>query len=203
MARKLTPQQTPPGTSNAPGKPATAVAWRPAHEQAILAARDVLDVAILRPAAIYGRGSWVWGTWWGPLLDASQSGSKDAIQIPADKAARTGAVHVDDLADAYVGALDRIQGQLGSWPVFDIATENLSVVDLLEAAKKALGVEAELQYAGTMGSAFLEALSLVANTDSSRSKQVLGWTPRKVDLVPNTAVYVNAWKATEALKPKA
>lgn len=137
------------------------------------------------------------------MLAAARSGSQDGIQIPADKAARTGAVHVDDLAAAYLGALDRIHGQLGSWPVFDISTENLSVVDLLEAAKAALGVKAELVYGGTYGSAFLEALSLVANTDSSRAKQALGWVPKKVDFVPNTAVYVNAWRATEELKPKA
>ncbi|KAF2678712.1 NAD dependent epimerase/dehydratase family protein [Lentithecium fluviatile CBS 122367] len=194
---------TPPGTSLAPGKPATAVTWRPAHEQAILAARDVLDVAILRPAAIYGRGSWVWGTWWGPLLAAAQSGSRDAIQIPADKGARTGVVHVDDLAAAYLGALDRIHGQLGSWPVFDVGAENLSIVDLLEAAKAALGVEAELAYGGTHGNAFLEALSLVANSDFSRAKLVLAWVPKRVDFVPNTAVYVDAWRATEEMKPKA
>ncbi|KAI1593718.1 NAD dependent epimerase dehydratase family protein [Pyrenophora tritici-repentis] len=194
---------TPPGTSLSPGKSATAVAWRPAHEQAILAARDVLDVAILRPATIYGRSSWVFSTWWDPLLAAAQSGSRDAIKIPADKGARTGVVHVEDLAVAYLSTLSLIHGQLGSWPVCDLVTENLSIVDMLEAAKAALGVEAELKYEGTHGNPFLEALSLVANNDSSRAKLVLGWVPKKVDFVPNMAVYVEAWRTTEEMKPKA
>ncbi|EFQ96486.1 hypothetical protein CFE70_000177 [Pyrenophora teres f. teres 0-1] len=194
---------TPPGTSLAPGKSTTAVAWRPAHEQTILAARDVLDVAILRPAMIYARGSWVCNTWWSPLLAAAQSGSRDAIQIPADKGARAGVVHVEDLAVAYLTTLSLIHGQLGSWPVFDLAAENLSIVDILEAAKAALGVKAELEYEGTHGNPFLEALSLVANNDSTRAKLVLGWVPKKVDFVPNMAVYVDAWRATEETKSKA
>ena len=159
-------------------------------------------MAILRPATIYGRGSWVWSTWWGPLLAAAQSGSGDAIQIPVDKGTRTGVVHIDDVAAAYLGTLDRIHGQLGSWPVFDIGAENLSIVDMLEAAKQALGVKAELEYGGTHGNAFLEALALVANTDFSRAKVVLAWVPNKVDFVPNMAVYVDAWRATEEMKPK-
>ncbi|RMZ74560.1 hypothetical protein GMOD_00003612 [Pyrenophora seminiperda CCB06] len=202
---------TPPGTSISPGQAATAVAWRPAYEQAILAARDVLDVAIIRPATIYGRGSWVFSTWWGPLLAAAQSGSsarrgaksREPIQIPADKGARTGVVHVDDLAVAYRSALGLLHGQLGSWPVFDIGTENLSLVEILEAAKAALGVKAELVYGGTFGNPFLEALSLVANTDFSRAKVALGWAPKKVEFVSLIAMYVDAWRATEEMKPKA
>ncbi|KAI0450473.1 hypothetical protein F5B21DRAFT_490629 [Xylaria acuta] len=80
---------TVPGTSLAPAKPATAVGWRPAHEQAILAARDVLDVAVLRPGSIYGQSSWVFGIWWDPLLAASKSGSQDPVGVPVDAKTRT------------------------------------------------------------------------------------------------------------------
>ena len=111
---------SPVGTSLSKGKAATATSWRPAHEQAILAARDVLEVAILRPANLYGRASSLFGVLWGPLLAASASGSSDTIQLPLDRAARLGTNHVDDVAAAFHAAIDRIHGGLGSWPIFSV-----------------------------------------------------------------------------------
>lgn len=201
---------TVPGTSAAPARPAAAVAWRPAHEQAVLAARDVLDVAVLRPSMIYGRGSWVFGTWWSPLLAAAKAGAgsgpggpePEPVQIPADAAARTGLVHVDDLADAYVRAVDRIDGRLGSWPVFDLAAETVPIGEIMAAAAGALGVDARrLRYAGTGGNPFLEALSLVGNPDAARARSVLGWEPRRRDFVQNIAPIVAAWRAAQEEGP--
>ena len=189
---------TPVGNDLAPAKAATAVAWRPAHEQSILAARDILDVAILRPSLTYGRASWAWA-YFGPLL-AAKSDSSEPIQIPADAAARTSLVHVDDLAAAFVNATDRIDGRLGSWPVFDIFTQTLAVPEVLEAAKKALAIKAPLEYAGTMGNAFLEALSLVCNAENSRARSVLGWEPKRVDLIGDMPAIIQAWKAAQEAK---
>lgn len=198
-----------PGTSAHPARPAAAVAgWRPAHEQAVLAAREVLDVAILRPATVYGRASWVLGTWFGPLLggggggvDASaglgQHVVPSVVQIPADAGAATGMVHVDDLAAAYVAAVDRL-GALGAWPVFDVGAETLPVRALITAAAGILGVDAaRIEYVGTMGNSFLEALSLVSNVDYSRARIVLGWTPRRKYVLQNLSVIVAAWKSAQ------
>jgi nucleoside-diphosphate-sugar epimerase len=189
---------TVPGTSASPDKPATAVGWRPAHEQAILAARNVLDVAVLRPCAIYGRGSWVWGVWWSPLLAAAKANNtSDPVQVPADATARTGTVHVDDLADAFVRAADRLDGQLGSWPVFDIGAETLPIGEIMEAAAKVLGVKASLVYGGTHDNPFLEALSLVSNSDTARARTVLGWEPKHRDFIQKIAVTVSAWRSVQ------
>ncbi|KAL4866185.1 hypothetical protein BDV12DRAFT_173234 [Aspergillus spectabilis] len=189
---------SPAGISLSKGKAATAVAWRPAHEQAILGARDVLDVAILRPCAIYGRGSWVWGTWWGGILKAKQNGNnEEAIQIPADIEARTGTVHVDDVAAGFHAAVDRIDGRLGAWPVFDLVTETIGVQDITEAVKAALGVTVPVEYTGTHGSPFLEALSLVSKSDASRARTVLGWEPKRKEFILNLPIYVRAWEAAQ------
>ena len=188
---------SPVGNSLAKGVPAAPVGWRPAHEQAILAVRDTLDVAILRPATIYGRGSWVWGTWWGGVLAAKKSGSSDAIQVPADREARTGTIHVDDVAGGFHAAIDRIDGRLGSWPVFDLLGETISVVEIMEAAKSAMGVKAPLVYAGSKGNPLLEALSLVSTTDASRARVVLGWEAKRKDFLLNLPVYIQAWEATQ------
>ncbi|KAI1746988.1 hypothetical protein F4782DRAFT_552610 [Xylaria castorea] len=188
---------TVPGTSLAPDKPATAVAWRPAHEQTVLAARDVLDVAILRPGAIYGRGSWVLSPWWGPLLAASKSGSRDPVGVPVDAKTRTGIVHVDDLAAAYLATADKITNGLGSWPVFDVVTENVAIDNVLTGAASVFGVKGPIQYQGTHGDAFLEAVALVASSDSSRARSILGWEPKRRDFIQNLDVIVSAWQTTQ------
>ncbi|KAJ5233000.1 hypothetical protein N7468_005956 [Penicillium chermesinum] len=151
----------PPASVYSQDKPATAVAWRPAHEQAILAARDMLNVAILRPHTIYGRGSWVWSTWWGVIAEAAKSGSAAPIQIPADKETRSGTIHVDDVAAGFHAAIDRIDGQLGSWPIFDLVAETVSVVEITENVRELYGVKAPLEYTGAQGNVFFEALGLV------------------------------------------
>ncbi|KAJ5777161.1 hypothetical protein N7520_000407 [Penicillium odoratum] len=178
-------------------KPATPVTWRPAHEQAILAARDMLDVAILRPHTIYGRGSWIWGTWWGPLAEAAKSGSTSPVQVPGARAACPGTVHIDDVAAGFHAAIDRIDGRLGSWPVFDLLTETIPLVAIIETVKTVLGVEAPLEYIGTQGDPLLEALSLVSKSDASRAKTVLGWNPKRTEFLLNLPIYLRAWEASQ------
>jgi nucleoside-diphosphate-sugar epimerase len=188
---------SPVGTSLSKGKAATATNWRPAHEQAILAARDVLEVAILRPSNLYGRASSLFGVLWGPLLGASMSGSSNTIQLPLDRAARLGTNHVDDVAAAFHAAIDRIYGGLGSWPVFDLVGDTVSLVEIMEGAKAALGVKAPIEYVGPQGNPLLEAVSLVSYGDAARARTVLGWEAEHGEFLLNLPVTVMAWKAAQ------
>lgn len=187
---------SPVGSWQSKISPDISVAWRPVHEQAVLASRDVLDVAILRPSEIYGRGSPDWGALWGSLLEAKTSGSTTPIQVSADATARVGTIHIDDVAAAFHAAIERLDGRLGSWPVFDLVTETLGVHEIMEAAKAALEVTALLEYVGTHKSYESSlALSLVSKLDSSRAKTVLGWEPRRREFLLNLAIYIRAWEA--------
>jgi nucleoside-diphosphate-sugar epimerase len=190
----------PIGTTLSKGTPAKAVGWRGGHEQAILAARDVLDVAIIRPCEIYGKTSWLWGTWWGALLAASKSGSTEAIKVPAGPEARPAIIHLDDVVSGFHAAIDKIDGQLGNWPVFDLVGETVSVTEIMEGAKEALGVKAPLEYAGTQGNAFYEAMGLRTFQDASRARTVLGWEAKRRAFILKLPVYVEAWKASQESK---
>jgi nucleoside-diphosphate-sugar epimerase len=119
------------------------------------------------------------------------------VQVPVDRTACPGVVHVDDVAAGFHAAIDRIDGRLGSWPVFDLITETVSVVEVLGNVKTALGVDAPLEYTGTHGNPFLEALSLVSKSDASRAKTVLGWNPKRIEFLLNLPIYLKAWQASQ------
>lgn len=186
---------SPVGNKLSKGKPAAMVALRPAFEQAILAAQDVLDVAIIRPGSMYGRDAWVCGTWWKPILEAKRDKSIDTIKIPSDSDATVSVLHVDDSAAAFLAAIDRIHGGLGNWPVFSVAAETVSTSEIIRSAKAAVDVKIPVEYIGTMGNVFLEAMSLKPNIETSRAKTVLGWQPQRTEFLLNTPQYIAAWEA--------
>lgn len=188
----------PIGTSLSKGTPARVVGWRPKHEQAILAARNVLDVAIARPGEIYGRESPLWNSYWGPLIAASQSkSSAGSIKLPVGPEARPPIVHIDDVASGLHATVDRIHGLLGSWPVFDLVSETVLVSEVVEGVRAVLGVTTELEYIGTQGNRFYEAMGLVSNSESGRARIILGWEPKRRGFLMNLALYVAAWKEAQ------
>ena len=84
----------PVGTVHAKTQPPMMVAWRPKLEQDILSSRDVLDVAIVRPAIVYGREHGTWAPFFGSILEASKNG-KESIQLPLEPLSRPCLVHVE------------------------------------------------------------------------------------------------------------
>jgi len=191
---------SPVGTSLSRGTPNSATAWRTAHEQRILAARDVLDVAIVRPALVYGRGGWIWERWWTPVLEAKTASGNEKIQLPAPSDARPGLVHVDDVVAGLHLAIDRIDGRLGTWPVFDLITETCSVTEIIEAFKLAVGVKAEVEYVGPGDNPFYQAMGTRANNDGGRATTVLGWQPKIREFLMKMPIYAAAFEASQGTK---
>ncbi|MGV2123346.1 UDP-glucose 4-epimerase GalE [Agrobacterium vitis] len=86
-------------------------------------------------------------------------------------------IHVCDLADAHVLAIDYLQkgGESGA---FNLATgKGTSVKDLLEAVSEAVGAQVPIKYAPRRAG---DAPALYASGDKARS--LLGWTPRYTDI---------------------
>lgn len=115
------------------------------------------------------------------LLTALQSG-KEFNLFGDDYPTRDGScirdyVHVEDLIDAHILALDYLKGG-GENAVFNLGSgDGFSVFEILHAAQELLGVKARLNIAGRRAG---DPAVLVASSRSAR--EVLNWNPGKTDV---------------------
>ena len=176
-----------------PLKPLEISAWRVAHEDAAadLASHDVTTV-ILRPGMVYGEGRGVFGDWF------AQAHAKRRITYPGDGSQHWAMVHRDDVADAYLLALEH--GKAGDR--FLLADEShFTVKELAEAAAAAAGVstapwpaEALVKALGVYGKALLNDLQVT----SARARRELGWVPRHTSFVAEAPQLWRAWQEARA-----
>ncbi|EPE28904.1 NAD(P)-binding Rossmann-fold containing protein [Glarea lozoyensis ATCC 20868] len=166
---------------NSPNAPAELTSWRPALENAILAARDVLDVIIIRPALVYGRSGAIWSAFFNPILEAVKKDT-DSVAIPLDANSRPGLVHVDDVASGFHAAVEKLPliSGTGVYPIFDLVTSQESMRDIIEFAAKELGYKGKVELVGPGEDLFAKAMSTSMNGSSGRAKQLLGWEPKRV-----------------------
>ena len=187
---------TPVATLDAPTPPARITAWRPKFEQEVLATSDVLDSMVIRPALVYGRSSVLWTSLFEPIRTAAAAEAA-SVSVAAILDSRPGIVHVDDVGAGLHAAVDwlpLIAGR-GLYPVFDLVTSQESMRDILEAAARELGFNGTVELAGVGDDVFMEAMSTSFNGNSGRSKQILGWEPKKIGFVQGMDIYAKAWAA--------
>lgn len=154
---------------DAPANAAAIVAWRPAVERTVVdaAGRGVRTV-VIRPGVVYGRGG---GT---PGAFLAGGRKKGVVRYVGDGAQRWPFVHVDDLAQLYVLALDAPAGT-----VLNAAGPSLPVREVTEAAAQATGGRAEswpLEDARARLGVYADALALDQQVSSARA-EALGWRP--------------------------
>jgi nucleoside-diphosphate-sugar epimerase len=89
-----------PVTEETPPHPIPIVAWRPAHEQAVLRAPRTRGI-VIRPTWVYGNGGGTPGVW------VASAKNQHRVTIPGDGKSRWSTVHVDDLAELYALALEK------------------------------------------------------------------------------------------------
>lgn len=166
--------------------PTPLVAWRPAVEQHVLAlaARRSNTAVILRPAMVHGYGGGVFGMLAGMVR---QTGS---VKIVGDGRNRWPAVHVDDLATAYLSAVeqatsgdDRVTGQ-----IFNVvAEEAVAVSDIGEAIRASVGADRvefwPLDEARKSLGLFADALALDQAVSGQHAQRVLAWEPHGPGLI--------------------
>lgn len=129
-----------PATEASALNPTPLVAWRPAVEQHVmaLAARRSAAAVILRPAMVHGYGGGIFG------MLANMARQSGTVRVVGDGHNHWPAVHVDDLATAYLSAVeraasgdDRVAGQ-----IFNVvAEEAVAVAEMGEAIRVSVGAD--------------------------------------------------------------
>lgn len=157
---------------DAPLDPTPIVAWRAEVEGTMReAAAWGIRPVVVRPAVVYGRGGGTPGTF------VAAARKKGVVRYVGDGTQRWPFVHVDDLADLYVRALEAPAGT-----IFNAAAgPSLPVREVAEAAAGPNGAEVEawpLEEARERLGPYADALALDQQVSAGRAL-ALGWKPSR------------------------
>jgi nucleoside-diphosphate-sugar epimerase len=179
-----------PAAEDAPINPIALVAFRPAHEQMVLAAEsDHLRTVVVRPGVVYGGGSGIVG-------DIFKSASNGLVRVVGDGNNHWPLVYDRDLADLYA----RLAASADAQGVFHANDEgDERVNDIVGAIKPYLPVKPDVRYvpieeARQKMGAFADALALDQLVRSPRARE-LGWTPTLHSVAGNAARLLEEWRA--------
>ncbi|HET9727192.1 MAG TPA: NAD-dependent epimerase/dehydratase family protein [Gemmatimonadales bacterium] len=160
-----------------PTEPIELVAWRKLVEDRVLeAAKRGVRSIVIRPAIVYGRGGGI------PAGFRDSARKEGAARFVGTGENRWPMVHIDDLADLYLLALERAPaGTLllaASGPAHPVK-------DLAAAASRGAGgggntAEWAIEDAREeLGGAYADALTLDQQASSRRAQELLGWRPHR------------------------
>lgn len=160
--------------------PTPLVAWRPAVEQRVLAAsaRGVRSI-VLRPGMVYGRG----GGSAGEMVQAGRR--KGVVRFVGTGENRWSLIHVEDLADLYVKALEKAPaGTL----LMVASGESMRVREIAEAASHAAGLGGRveswpIEQARERLGPYADALVLDQQVSAAKAMRLLDWTPKAPSLL--------------------
>jgi nucleoside-diphosphate-sugar epimerase len=155
-------------------KPAALVAWRPGVEAMVLeSAQHGVRSAVIRPAIVYGRGRGIAADF---VKSARETG---AARLVGTGENRWPTVHVEDLADLYVRALE--QAEAGT--LLHAAQGAYRVIEIAEAASGGPTKCWPLAEARETLGAYADALVLDQQVSAEKAKATLGWNPRATSII--------------------
>jgi nucleoside-diphosphate-sugar epimerase len=174
--------------------PTPLVAWRPGVEQRVLALAASRSIAavVLRPAMVHGYGGGIFGMLAGM---ARQSG---CVRVVGDGLNHWPAVHVDDLAMAYLSALeraasgdDRVTAQ-----IFNVVAEDaVAMADIGEAVRTSVGADRvepwPLDDARQSLGPFADALALDQTVSGEHARRALAWEPHGPGLLADLSAQMH------------
>jgi nucleoside-diphosphate-sugar epimerase len=163
-----------------PPRPAKLVHWRQAVEERVLdAAREGIRMVVIRPAIVYGRGGGITAEF---VASARKEGAARFVGTGQN---RWPFVHVDDLADVYLLALERAPaGTL----LLAVSGPSYAVKDVAAAASRGAGAGGRttawpLEEARKTLGAYADALVLDQQATGKRAQELLGWRPSRPDVI--------------------
>ena len=173
-----------------PTKPARAVSWRPAHEQAALEmARDGIRSVVVRPGIVYGgaRGGI-------PAMFFGTALKHGAAHTVGGGENHWPLVHIDDLAELYVRLVERAPA--GS-VYYAADASRLTQREIAEAAARAAGKDGKIQPQQPDGTPYQEALTLDQQISSEKARNDLDWRPRHESFVAEADQLFKTWHAAQ------
>ncbi|HXV92752.1 MAG TPA: sugar nucleotide-binding protein, partial [Pseudonocardia sp.] len=165
-----------PVDETAPTDPIDIVGYRPrVEEQVLAAAGDGVRSVVVRPGVAHGRGGGI------PALLVQLAAEHGAGLHVGEDAVRWPMVHVDDLADLFVLALDRAPAGA---VLHGVAEPAVGTRELAHAAATAAGVTQVRPWPlddarRALGRPFADALACDQTVAADRTRAGLGWAPRR------------------------
>jgi nucleoside-diphosphate-sugar epimerase len=163
-----------------PANPAELVRWRQKVEERVLeAAEQGIRSAVIRPAIVYGRGGGL------PAGFVESAQNEGAARFVGTGENRWPLVHVDDLADLYLLALESAPpGTL----LLGVHGPSRPVSEIAAAASRGAGAKGKtlswpLEEARKKLGPYADALVLDQQASGRRAQDLLGWRPRRPDIL--------------------
>lgn len=174
-------------TETTPFRAPQITAWRPAMTQRVLEAGGVRS-SVISPAVAYGRGdSILHVVTGGPRVGSDEQ----ALTVIGSGDQHWASVHVDDLAELYVLAMEKAPA--GTYLIGANATAQ-TAADVTKAASEALGLQGRIAPEGVAAS--VERLSVLGEALLLDQQAVgtaardLGWAPRRPSIIEHIAATV-------------
>jgi nucleoside-diphosphate-sugar epimerase len=184
-----------PAAEDAPVNPITLSAFRPAHEELVLAAaHDQLRTIVVRPGVVYGGSN-------GMVGDIFKAAGNGLVRVVGDGNNHWPLVYDRDLADLYA-RLAASADASGIYHANDEGDERVN--DIVGAIKPYLPVKPDVRYVPIeearhkMG-ALADALALDQVVRSPRARG-LGWTPTLHSVAGNAARLLEEWRTSRTRK---
>jgi nucleoside-diphosphate-sugar epimerase len=163
-----------------PPRPAALVAWRQAVEDRVRAgAQRGIRTVVIRPAIVYGRGGGI------PAGFVESARKEGAARLVGTGENRWPFVHVDDLADLYLLALEKAPaGTL----LLGVSGPSYRVRDVAAAASRGAGTGGRTaswpleEARGKLGP-YADALVLDQQASGRRAQELLGWHPHRPSIL--------------------
>jgi nucleoside-diphosphate-sugar epimerase len=152
-------------------RPPALTSWRVPREQRVL--ESGLRATVLRPAVVYGHGAGI------PAMLTSAAAEQQPLTLIGSGEQHWTTVHVDDLAELYLLAL---QHSPGGRAYIGASGENPTVRALAEAVTPSLSPEPDDATIARLGD-FGAALLLDQQASGQRARSELHWTPTRPPLV--------------------
>jgi nucleoside-diphosphate-sugar epimerase len=179
-----------PAEEDAPPNPAALVAWRPAHERAVLeAGRDGLRTIVVRPGIVYGSSRGIVG-------ELFKDASNGLVRVIGDGENRWPLVYDRDLASLYHLLVTRPEAS-GVYHATDESDDRVN--DIVAAMVGHMPMRPEVRHvpldeARAKQGRLAEAMALDQVVRSTRAK-ALGWSTSMRSVSGNVAALFEEWQA--------